>query len=498
MGWITAVVVTGLVSVVIVLHASLHNQVATRANDHISTTLHEFHRFTESRGANPPVDTEQLLTEYLQLRYPDRGEVLYGFVSGSPTLLANNGPDVPPGFTFEQHPDLQALLLSTPSGVTETPYGTLRWGTTEIRTTAGETSGHLVVMVFTGPMTADADRTTRMLVLVSIVTLVLSGLASWLVSGQILKPIRLVQRTAAELTERDLTRRIEVQGRDDIADLAATFNAMLDRLEKAFATEKRFVDDAGHELRTPITIIRGHLELMGDDPVERRQTVALVTQELDRMSRIVTDLLLLTKAEQPDFVTVSGPVDVAEICVELDSLVGPLGDRKWQLLEVAEGEVPLDRQRIIQAVLQLAQNAVQHTTTGDRIELASRFNHTPQGRIVEFTVTDDGPGVSDRDRGRIFDRFARGLGQSRPDDTQRGGAGLGLAIVRAIAEGHHGGVDVHNVSGRGACFRLWIPAPPPAGEQLPDLDQTVLDPFPAEVAEAEAPTVLHPTPKGPR
>jgi signal transduction histidine kinase len=93
-----------------------------------------------------------------------------------------------------------------------------------------------------------------------------------------------------------------VHGRDDVAALAGTFNAMLDRLERAFAAQRTFVDDAGHELRTPITIVRGHLELMGDDPAEREETVRLVTDELDRMSRIVEDLLLLAKAERPDFI----------------------------------------------------------------------------------------------------------------------------------------------------------------------------------------------------
>ena len=110
--------------------------------------------------------------------------------------------------------------------------------------------------------------------------------------------------TARSISETDLTRRIPVSGRDEIAELARTFNAMLDRLEAAFATQRAFVSDASHELRTPITIVRGHLELLGDDPQERRETIALVTDELDRMSRFVDDLLLLAKAERDDFLRV--------------------------------------------------------------------------------------------------------------------------------------------------------------------------------------------------
>src|SRR5699024_10182388 len=104
------------------------------------------------------------------------------------------------------------------------------------------------------------------------------------------------------------------------------------------------------------------------------------TQELDRMSRIVTDLLILAKSERPDFVHLDEPVDVAEMTIELDALVSPLGDRRWGTTEVAEGACVLDRQRVIQAVLQLAQNAVQHTRPGDRIDLASSFVTGPDGQ----------------------------------------------------------------------------------------------------------------------
>ena len=118
------------------------------------------------------------------------------------------------------------------------------------------------------------------------------------------RPAAALGDTARSISETDLSRRIPVTGNDEIAELARTFNAMLDRLERAFATQRAFVSDASHELRTPITIVRGHLELLGDDPEERRETVALVTDELDRMSRFVDDLLLLARAEREDFLRV--------------------------------------------------------------------------------------------------------------------------------------------------------------------------------------------------
>lgn len=471
--WILAVMAAGLASVIVVVDARLHTQVDQQANNQVNTAILEFHKYaTEGRQGAPP-DTKDLLHDFLQLRYPPRGKVLYGYTTGDPEVLVSQGPDVPPEFSLDDDPALSELVRTQPSGVAETQYGTIRWGHTNI--TMGDGGGQLVVIMFTEPMNSDVSRTTRLMIIVSAITLVLSGLVAWLVAGQILRPIRLVRSTAAEITERDLTRRIPVHGRDDVADLATTFNAMLDRLETAFATEQRFVDDAGHELRTPITIIRGHLELMGDDPQERQATIALVTQELDRMSRIVTDLLLLAKAERPDFVQLTTPVDVADMTIELDNLVVPLGDRRWGTTEVAEGSCLLDRQRVIQAVLQLAQNAVQHTKPGDRIDLGSSFITRSDGqRVLELTVTDDGPGVPEEAQDRIFRRFAHGHGDSSvPGSGHRAGAGLGLAIVSAIAEGHGGGVEVSNVAGRGARFRLWLPATTESADETPS--ETLID-----------------------
>ncbi len=227
---------------------------------------------------------------------------------------------------------------------------------------------------------------------------------------------------------------------------------MLDRLESAFAGQRRFLDDAGHELRTPITIVRGHLELMGDDPQERRETLALVTDELERMSRLVDDVLTLAKAEQPDFLDLE-TVDVETLSREVFAKAAALAERDWQLGAVGRGMIVADRQRLTQALVQLAQNAVQHTAEGDSIALSSSVT---EGR-ARFSVRDWGPGVSAAERERIFERFGRGTA------ARREGAGLGLAIVRAIAEAHGGGVELESRPGEGARFTLELPLDPPRG-----------------------------------
>ena len=173
---------------------------------------------------------------------------------------------------------------------------------------------------------------------VSLAVLLIASALAWVIAGRVLAPLRTLRTTAQAITESDLTRRIDVHGDDEIAELGRTFNAMLDRLEAAFASQRAFVSDAGHELRTPITIVRGHLELLGDDPLEREETIALVTDELDRMARFVEDLLLLAKAEQGDFLHVA-PLDLDVLTDELYNKATALADRDWRLAGSGTGRL---------------------------------------------------------------------------------------------------------------------------------------------------------------
>jgi two-component system OmpR family sensor kinase len=214
------------------------------------------------------------------------------------------------------------------------------------------------------------------------------------------------------------------------------------------------VDDAGHELRTPITIVRGHLELLEDDPDERRETVALLMDELDRMARIVNDLLTLAKWEQPDFLA-TADVDLGVLVDDVLAKASALGDREWKLDARAEGTIVADRQRLTQALMQLAQNAVQHTRDGDEVGLGA-FVSDQEARLW---VRDTGPGIPFEEQQRVFDRFYRA------DESRRSeGAGLGLSIVQAIARAHGGRLDLSSVPGSGATFAIVLPASRPAAK----------------------------------
>jgi signal transduction histidine kinase len=272
----------------------------------------------------------------------------------------------------------------------------------------------------------------------------------------VLRPVRAVTSTARSISATSLERRIPEQGTDEIAQLAATFNEMLDRLERAFAAQREFLDDAGHELRTPLTIVRGHLETLEDDPVALRRTVDLVLDEVKRMGRMVDDLILLAQSDEPDFLRVDS-VDVAALTNDLYEKARALGERSWEIDAVGRGIVVADRQRLTQAVMQLAQNAVEHTDEGAEIGLGSVV--TPAG--ARFWVRDTGSGVAAEDRERIFERLERGANQDRQ------GAGLGLAIVTAIARAHGGRAELDGNGRPGATFSITVPTDQPEREGLP-------------------------------
>jgi len=346
--------------------------------------------------------------------------------------------------------------VRTPTfGTLQTSSGRIRYLAVPVGQDAGPgsaASGNVVVAVsFTDREQADVSSTVRVASTVGLLALLAAIFVAWLIAGRILAPVRELERAARTVSESDLSYRLEVHGDDELARLAVDFNGMLDRVESAFRTQRQFIDDAGHELRTPLTVIRGHLELLGDDPGERREVQAIISDELDRMSRMVNDLLVLARAERPDFLQLA-PVDVAQLTAEVQEKARSLADRQWLDGGHADCVTVADRQRLTQAWMQLAQNATQHTSDGDQIAIGSWCSDN----FLELWVGDSGPGVPEDQRDALVKGFARVPGTRLDGDH----FGLGLPIVRAIAIAHHGQVTIGgNVLG-GALFTIRIPVTP--------------------------------------
>lgn len=460
--WILLTTALTLLAVLLTVRSLMVNQARTQAHQAIAQELQEFRAFAKEgvdpTTAKPFTSIEKMLERYLSRQSAASGEVILGSV-GQRVLYTPSGAMNSPE-TGHKLPSDTELLNSiragqAATGIATTSAGEMHWARLPIE--SGGDTGYLIVGDYMAPREAQVANTTVTIFFVSLGGLAVTAGIAWLVAGQILRPIREVRRVAEDISESDLTARVPVQGNDDIAALALTFNTMLDRLEAAYRTQRAFVDDASHELRTPITVIRGHLELMSDSPAERQRTLALVDDELARMGRIVSDLLLLAKVDRPGFTQLRS-TDAASLLLDIEAKAQTLGARGWPILEIAEGRINVDPQRITQAVLQLATNACQYSAEGTTVRLGSRFEGSGQERTFSVWVSDEGIGVSQDEAARIFGRFHRGEAARHPD-AARPGAGLGLAIVRSIAEAHHGTAWVRSSEGEGATFGVTIPAP---------------------------------------
>jgi signal transduction histidine kinase len=263
-------------------------------------------------------------------------------------------------------------------------------------------------------------------------------------------------RVAARVDAGDLTPRMPAErtSADEIRQLAESFDTMLDRLGDAFARQRAFAADASHELRTPLTVIRGQLEVLARNPDPHaddvRRVERLVRTEIVRMERLVEDLLVLARSDQREFLR-RRTVDLEPFCRELVDGFAATADRRFELGAVPAGTVEADPDRLAQALRNLIRNAIDHTGPGGLVRLVVS---TAQGGGVVLAVEDDGPGIPPDQRERVFDRFHR---TDSARNRVRGGAGLGLAIVRAIVEAHGGRVAAGQSPEGGARVEIELP-----------------------------------------
>ncbi len=449
LGWYVVLLGVSLVAALVLQRTFLLAQERADAEAGMDQEIGEVRQLAQGNdpetGEPFGTDVEAIFDTFFRRNVPLEGEALLTFVDGRLNATDVLGSSL----SHLEETDRWGLITESERGVIDDPeLGEIRYLAVPLASDE-ELSGVFVVAVLMSSRLESVDRAIQLGAAVYGSIFVLASVLAWAAAGRILRPLRELTETARAITDTDISRRIEVDGDDEIGELATTFNAMLDRLDDAFASERRFIDDAGHELRTPITVIRGNLEVMGDDPDDREETVKVVTDELDRMSRIVDDLLDLAKAEQPDFIQ-AGPIDLDEFVRELAVKAGALDSRPWHVERADPAQFRADRHRLNQAMMNLLRNAAEHTPAGTAVYLGGKV----EGSNVVLWVRDEGAGVGKSDRKRIFERFSRAeSGQARTE-----GAGLGLAIVAAIAEAHGGTVSVDTPPVGGARFTLTIPS----------------------------------------
>ncbi|MFJ5262837.1 sensor histidine kinase [Streptomyces sp. NPDC088387] len=287
---------------------------------------------------------------------------------------------------------------------------------------------------------------------------VASPLIGWILSGRALRPVRSISRTAAEIQATDLSQRIRLTGpKDELRELADTVDSMLDRLDEAFRAQRQLIDDASHELRSPLAIIRANLDAVlnseESNEAERRTAVRGVDRATTRMTRLVEDLLATARRNAPALA--DADVDLAAAAREASEEFGPLAvERGLDLQRRLPGGLTVigDHDALRRAVGNLLSNAVRLAPPGTLIVVAA--GHA-EGWLWT-AVRDEGPGILDDDQTRVFDRFWRAKANGGTRDRH---AGLGLAIVRQIVESHGGQVRLFSRVGEGSTFVLWLPEP---------------------------------------
>lgn len=450
LGWYVVLLGVSLIAALFLQRTFLLAQAESDAELALDQEVEELEQLVG--GSNPTTgepfggDVSAIFDTFLSRNVPLEGEGLITFVNGDIYKVDVTGARI----AVTQNAAEWAEIESSVRGVVDDPeLGDIHY--LAVPLLGGEQeSGVFVVSVLMENRFAAVDGVIRLGAIVYGSIFLLASIAAWVAAGRILRPLTDLTETAQAISDTDLSRRIEVEGDDEIAELGRTFNSMLDRLDEGFASQRRFVDDAGHELRTPITIIRGNLEVMGDDPQEREATIDLVTDELDRMSRIVDDLLDLAKAEQPDFIQ-PAPMDLGEFTNDLRARAESLNEREWLVERADHVVIEADRHRLNQAMMNLIRNAAEHSPRGTPVRIGSKLDWRSR---VSIWVADEGNPIPAADRDRIFDRFSRIESERRKTD----GAGLGLAIVAAIAEAHGGQVEVDSPGGKGNVFTITIPS----------------------------------------
>jgi signal transduction histidine kinase len=302
-------------------------------------------------------------------------------------------------------------------------------------------------------------------IILSLVAIFLTGLGTWLITSRALKPLSTVTRVATQITRADdLSRRIPLRaGRnDEVGTLIRSFNATLERLETLFNSQRRFLADVSHELRTPLTVIKGNVGLMRRIGQADEESLSGIETEVDRLTRMVGDLLLLAQAEQGQLPLDMQMVELDTVLLEVFQQMRVLGGErvKVNLSEIDQIHVLGDRDRLKQVMVNLAANAVQYTPNGGTVTMGlGSINQ--QARII---ISDTGRGIPPEDLEHIFERFYRGeKSRTRSKDS---GFGLGLSIAYWIVRAHNGHIEVASQEGSGTTFTVWLPLNAPEESPL--------------------------------
>ena len=433
------------------LSYSLSHEVDAALNG-VATTLAE--RSHDDSASIPPAEIEEMFRRFFGFSPWDRYYQKFD-------PFGHRDPREPK--SPQQRPPLSKEALNNASQGIPTFETVEGLGSYPVRlVTMPVMDGHRVINLIQVGMSLQSVSETRVRFLLIMggvlpLGLLLAGVGGWLLARRALEPVARMTEAAQRIGAEHLAERVEETGAGDELDhLAKTLNEMLGRLDAAFSQIRQFSASASHELQTPLTILKGELEVALRSPrsvQEYRDVLNSSLEEVDRIAQLVEGLLLLSRAEAGVLKIDQQPVDLAQLLEEVHARLKLLADSRAVELRLGPTE-PIsilgDRERLRRLLMNLADNAIKYTETGGSVELSLQGNET----WAEVLVADTGIGIPQDEQEKIFQPFYR---SDEARSQVQNGTGLGLCIARSIAVAHDGAIQVESTPGLGSTFRLLLP-----------------------------------------
>ena len=410
LAWIILVVFAALASMIYFTDSMRRADVHDLANEAVEKSAVEVEAHSRLPGGHS--SSAELIETYLSHEVPEANEVLVGVIDDRLVFQQLDSLTRPDVDARAYSPMVRSIIANEPaSGITDGVH----WGT--ITGPSAEGLDYVVVLVSTEQVYADLNRQTLIFAGLGLISLSMAAAIAWVISSRIIAPVRPVALVAERISQSNLTTRVPVHGADEVAQLARTFNHMMDRIDEAYRAQRQFIDDAGHELRTPITIVRGNLELL-DTAIRLSERSSSCVFELDRMTRMINDFVDIgdRRISRLDSFNIE-QVDLSQLTIDIDDKAHVLTNGRSEVVGIGEGQILCDPARITEAVLEFVRNAAKYSPPDSPIHIASNLDNG----TARFTVTDFGAGIEPAQQETLFQRFHRGSldNKEKPARTSR-------------------------------------------------------------------------------
>ncbi|MFN0112690.1 MAG: sensor histidine kinase [Blastocatellia bacterium] len=452
---------TGVLALVLILFSAgiyylLADKLNRRLDAEVQTTIEGIARLLVYELAEGESEAQAMQSALNEHYFPNQAAAIFdvqGRLLSEKTLPNNHRAELPAGFS----PSLSTVQFLTIPPKSNGENDGVRLAVQGLTVPQANKNYVIVVSQTLDSLSEELEILRDILMAAVPVALALAGLGGWFLARKSLAPVVVMSESARRIGAENLEARLPVANpRDELGQLAATFNELLERLQTSFAQQRQFMADASHELRTPLSVMRTAAEVTMEQPQrdesEYREALTMIDRQADRLTRIVEDMFTLARADAGKRELRKHDFYLDELVTETARAAAVLAERKGITVECSPAKETLyrgDEDLLRQMILNLLDNAIKFTTAGGKIHL--QLSQNGSGFII--TVADTGNGIPAEAQPHIFERFYRAdQARSRPEQFNGSGAGLGLSIARWIAEAHNGSLTLLQSDHTGSVF----------------------------------------------